>query len=75
VILPSEWMPVIWGGEEPVFQTEEEMRTVLGAIMGRYNEIVVCLNTDLTTSNLYSWKDWRERSLRRIGQPGSWRSV
>ena len=46
LILPSEWLPVIWGGEEPVFQTEEEMRTVLGAIMGRYNEIVVCLDTD-----------------------------
>jgi hypothetical protein len=30
LILPSEWLPVIWGGEEPVFQTEEEVRTVLG---------------------------------------------
>ncbi len=46
LILPSEWLPVIWGGAEPVFQTETEMRTVLGTIMGRYNEIVVCLNTD-----------------------------
>jgi uncharacterized protein len=46
LILPSEWLPVIWGGEEPVFQTEDEMRTVLGTIMGRYNEIVACLNTD-----------------------------
>ena len=46
MILPSEWLPVIWGREEPVFQTEEEMRTVLGAIMGRYNEIVACLDTD-----------------------------
>jgi uncharacterized protein len=45
-ILPSEWLPVIWGGEEPVFQTEDEMRTVLGTIMGRYNEIVACLDTD-----------------------------
>ena len=46
LILPSEWLPVIWGGEEPVFQTEDEMRTVLGTIMGRYNEIVACLDTD-----------------------------
>ena len=43
LILPSEWLPVIWGGEEPEFQTEDEMRTVLGTIMGRYNEIVACL--------------------------------
>jgi uncharacterized protein len=43
LILPSEWLPVIWGGEEPVFHTEGEMRTILGTIMGRYNEIVACL--------------------------------
>jgi uncharacterized protein len=46
LILPSEWLPVIWGGEEPEFETEDEMRTVLGTIMGRYNEIAACLNTD-----------------------------
>ena len=44
LILPSEWLPVIWGGDEPEFQTEDEMRTVLGTIMGRYNEIVACLS-------------------------------
>jgi len=43
VILPSEWLPVTWGGEEPSFQSEAEMRTVLGTIMGRYNEIGACL--------------------------------
>jgi uncharacterized protein len=46
LILPSEWLPLIWGGEEPEFETEDEMRTVLGTIMGRYNEIVACLDTD-----------------------------
>jgi yecA family protein len=44
LILPSEWLPVIWGGDKPVFDTESEMRAVLGAIMGRYNEIVACIN-------------------------------
>jgi uncharacterized protein len=46
LILPSEWLPVIWGGEEPEFETETEMRTVLGTIMSRYNEIVACFNSD-----------------------------
>jgi uncharacterized protein len=46
VILPSEWLPVIWGGGEPEFETEAEMRTVLGAIMARYNEIIACLDSD-----------------------------
>jgi uncharacterized protein len=45
-IMPSEWLPVIWGGGEPEFQTEAEMRTVLGTIMGRYNEIIACLDSD-----------------------------
>ena len=45
LILPSEWLPVIWGGDEPEFQTETEMRMVLGTIMGRYNEIVACLDS------------------------------
>ena len=46
LISPSEWLPVVWGGDEPVFQTKTEMRTVLGTIMGRYNEIVACLDRD-----------------------------
>ena len=46
LILPSEWLPVIWGGEEPEFETEAEMRTVLGTIMGRYNEIITCLDSE-----------------------------
>jgi uncharacterized protein len=46
VILPSEWLPVIWGSEEPSFQSEAEMRAVLGTIMGRYNEIATGLNRD-----------------------------
>jgi uncharacterized protein len=46
LIKPSEWLPVIWGGGEPEFETEAEMRTVLGTIMGRYNEIIACLNSE-----------------------------
>ena len=46
LILPSKWMPMIWGGDEPLFETEEEMRMVLGTIMGRYNEIAACFNAN-----------------------------
>jgi uncharacterized protein len=44
LILPSEWLPVIWGDQEPEFATKAEMRTVLGTIMGRYNEIAACFS-------------------------------
>lgn len=42
----SEWMPAIWGGEEPVFETEQQAQVILGTIMGRYNEIVATMESD-----------------------------
>ena len=44
LILPSEWLPVIWGGEQPAFASIKEARTILGTVMGRYNEIVSALD-------------------------------
>jgi uncharacterized protein len=46
LILPSECLPVIWGGEEPEFESEAEMQTVIRTIMGRYNEIATCFDSD-----------------------------
>jgi uncharacterized protein len=41
LIAPSEWLPLVWGGdEEPVFDSAAEAQSVLGAIMRRYNEIL-----------------------------------
>src|SRR5512144_1009155 len=40
LIMPSEWIPVIWGGAEPEFESMEEAQRVLNAMMGRYNEIL-----------------------------------
>ena len=34
-IVPSEWMPLIWGGDEPEFETLDEAIAILGAIMAR----------------------------------------
>lgn len=44
-IMPSEWMPRIWGGEEPVFANGDEAKLILGTITGRYNQIVEQLET------------------------------
>src|SRR3954469_18284136 len=46
LVMPSEWLPVVWGGEEPVFDDAEQARTVIGTIMSRYNEILRVLDTD-----------------------------
>src|ERR1700733_14069710 len=56
LLLPSEWLPVIWGGAEPEFETQEEMRTVLGTIMGRYNEIAACFNNDAEEFDPIFWE-------------------
>ena len=40
LIMPSEWLPVIWGEGEPEFESVEEAKGVIGAIMARYNEIL-----------------------------------
>jgi uncharacterized protein len=39
-IPPDEWLPVIWGETAPQFDDESQAQAVLGAIMGRYDEIV-----------------------------------
>lgn len=40
LVMPSEWLPVIFGDEAPEFADEAEANGILGAIMGRYNEIL-----------------------------------
>jgi uncharacterized protein len=45
LVTPGEWLPVVWGGGEPAFESVEEASRVLGTIMGRYNEIVRALGT------------------------------
>ena len=43
LVMPSEWLPLVWGGGEPAFESVDEASTVLGTIMGRCNEIVRAL--------------------------------
>ena len=45
LVVPSEWLPVVWGGEEPAFESIDEARDILGTITGRYNEVVRALGT------------------------------
>ena len=56
VILPSEWMPIIWGGDEPEFADISEAQTVLGTIMARYNQIISNLRDDPDAFEPIFWK-------------------
>ncbi len=44
-IAPSEWLPVIWGGDDPDFASDEEANAILGAITARYDEITAHFDT------------------------------
>jgi uncharacterized protein len=39
-IMPSEWLPVVWGFGEPKFADMAEAQAIVGTLMGRHNEIV-----------------------------------
>jgi uncharacterized protein len=40
LIMPSEWLPAIWGDGEPEFEAVEEAQRIINVIMVRYNEIL-----------------------------------
>ncbi len=39
LILPSEWMSIVWGKEPPDFESVEQAETVSALIIARYNQI------------------------------------
>jgi uncharacterized protein len=55
-ITPSEWLPVIWDGEEPVFDNEVEAGSILGTILSRYNDIAESLDNDPATFSPVFWE-------------------
>src|SRR5258706_10821710 len=80
LIMPSEWLPVVWGGEEPVFDDTAQAQTVLGAIMRRYNEILEQVGHGLiepvfmeTPAGEVVAADWAEGFMRAVSmRPGAW---
>ena len=73
LVLPSEWLPLIWGGEAPEFADQAEAEAILGAIMGRYNEILRQIADDALDSIFWADRDgtlivmdWAEGFLQAI---------
>ena len=79
-ILPSEWLPLIWGGEAPEFADEAEAKAILGTIMGRYNEILRQVGNGTFEPILWATADdtviagdWAEGFALAIGlRPEAW---
>jgi uncharacterized protein len=73
LVLPSEWLPLVWGDEAPEFADESEAKAVLGAIMGRYNEILRHIDHDAFDPIFWATRDgaliaadWAEGFLQAI---------
>jgi uncharacterized protein len=56
LIMPSEWLPVIWGDEEPEFESTSHAEAIIALIMGRYNEIAAGFNADPEKFEPIFWK-------------------
>jgi len=40
LILPSIWITGLWGEEEPVFDSDEQMQATFDSVMGHYNAVI-----------------------------------
>ena len=74
VVMPSEWLSVVWGGDQPGFADEAEARAIIGAIFGRYREILNQIENGTFDPIFWSAKDdvviasdWAEGFLVGIG--------
>ena len=74
LVMPSEWLPIVWGGEEPVFADDGEAQAVIGGIMSRYNAIlrdVADGNFEpilwITADDIVIATDWAEGFMQGIG--------
>jgi uncharacterized protein len=85
LIMPSEWLPILWGEDPPVFENDDIAALILGAIMARYDEIVQALSADppelepifwQTEDGLVIARDWAEGFMEAISLgPSEWREM
>ncbi len=80
LIQPGEWLPLIWGEEEPLFEDEQQANTIVNLIMGRYNSIIRELDRgaykplyQIDTDGSVLWEFWIEGFWRAMSlRPDGW---
>lgn len=85
LIKPSEWLPHVWGGEEPEFRSIEQAQGVINAITGRYNDILECFAEDGLEFEPIFWQykdgtviaaDWAEGFMDAVQlRPKAWAAI
>lgn len=73
LVMPSEWIPVIWAGEEPVFDNEAQAQNIMSILMDYYNDTLHALNRgkyrpiyDRDNDGSPFWEIWLEGFFRAI---------
>lgn len=83
LIMPSEWMPLIWGEEAPEFESLDQVQTINGLIMEHYNDIIRQLDRgryspiyDIDIDDSLLWESWIVGFLTAMTQrPDAWKSL
>ena len=84
LLMPSEWLPVIWGEDGPVFDSERKAQGVLGAVMGHYNDVLRRLATPGRYAPLYDedrdgsilWELWASGFGQAVElRPAAWQTL
>jgi uncharacterized protein len=44
VVMPSQWMPVVWDGEGPEYESIEEANEIIGLLMRMWDEVARTIN-------------------------------
>ena len=82
MIMPSEWMALVWGDEAPVFDSVEQAQAISDLILGHYNDIIRQLDQsryspiyDTDIDDTILWETWIEgfgQAMRL--RPEAWRA-
>ena len=68
-ILPSAWIARLWGDDEPVFENEAQINTVLGAVMIHYNTLLRDIDRSLKRLEADRIVDYRPLFLSADQKP------
>jgi uncharacterized protein len=68
-ILPSQWLPGLWGTDEPIFDDINQVKTALGAVMEHYNAIIAGIDRSLKRLEKDNVADYRPLFLKGGGKP------
>jgi uncharacterized protein len=68
-LLPSQWLPGLWGAQEPIFENTGQIQAVLGVVMERYNALIADIDRGLTRLEADRVCDYRPMFLTGGGKP------